>query len=47
MGTAVPGKAVPKEVVGIREQETRLIDGRLYDVKEYELLADLCFMRKV
>jgi hypothetical protein len=27
-------------IVGIKEQETRLIDGRLYDVKEYEILAD-------
>jgi hypothetical protein len=26
--------------VGVREQETRLVDGGLYDVKEYEILAD-------
>jgi hypothetical protein len=30
-------------IVGIREQETRLIDGRLYDVKEYEILAERYF----
>jgi hypothetical protein len=32
-------------IVGILEQEARLIDGRLYDVKEYELLADRYFGR--
>jgi hypothetical protein len=33
-------------IVGIKEQETRLIDGRLYDIKEYELLAQRYFMKK-
>jgi hypothetical protein len=32
-------------IVGVREQETRLIDGRLYDLKEYEILADRYFGR--
>jgi hypothetical protein len=32
-------------VVGIKEQETKLLDGRLYDVKEYEILADRYFRR--
>lgn len=32
-------------IVGIKEQETKLIDGRLYDVKEYELLAERYFGR--
>jgi hypothetical protein len=32
-------------VVGIREQEARLLDGKLYDVKEYELLAERYFGR--
>jgi hypothetical protein len=32
-------------IVGIRKQETRLIDGRLYDLKEYEILADSYFGR--
>jgi hypothetical protein len=32
-------------IVGIREQETRLIDGQLYDIKEYELLANRYFGR--
>ena len=32
-------------IVGIREQEVRLIDGRLYDVKEYELLAKNYFAK--
>jgi len=27
-------------IVGIRKQDTRLIDNKLYDVKEYEILAD-------
>jgi hypothetical protein len=30
-------------IIGIREQETRLIDGKLYDVKEYEILAERYF----
>jgi hypothetical protein len=30
-------------IVGVREQETMLIDGRLYDVKEYEILAKKYF----
>jgi hypothetical protein len=30
-------------IVGIREQESTLIDGRLYDVKEYEILAEKYF----
>jgi hypothetical protein len=34
-------------IVGVREQETRLIDGRLYDVKEYELMADRYFIREI
>jgi hypothetical protein len=33
-------------IIGIKEQETRLIDGRLYDIKEYELLAQRYFMKK-
>jgi hypothetical protein len=33
-------------IVGIREQEVRLIDGKLYDVKEYEILASRYFGRK-
>jgi hypothetical protein len=32
-------------IVGISEQETKLLDGRLYDVKEYEILADRYFGR--
>jgi hypothetical protein len=32
-------------IVGIKEQETRLIDGRLYDLKEYEILASRYFGR--
>jgi hypothetical protein len=32
-------------IVGIKEQEIKLIDGRLYDVKEYEILADRYFRR--
>jgi hypothetical protein len=32
-------------IVGIREQETRLIDGKLYDMKEYEILASRYFRR--
>jgi hypothetical protein len=32
-------------IVGIKEQETRLIDGILYDVKEYELLASRYFAK--
>jgi hypothetical protein len=32
-------------IVGIKEKETMLIDGRLYDVKEYEILADRYFGR--
>jgi hypothetical protein len=34
-------------IVGIKEQETRLMDGRLYDVKEYEILADRYFGRDI
>jgi hypothetical protein len=30
-------------IVGIREQETRLIDGKLYDVKEYEIMTSSYF----
>jgi hypothetical protein len=30
-------------IVGVREQETKLLDGRLYDVKEYEILAERYF----
>jgi len=30
-------------IVGIRKQETRLIDNKLYDVKEYEILAEEYF----
>jgi hypothetical protein len=33
-------------IVGIKEQETRLIDGKIYDIKEYELLAERYFMKK-
>ncbi|MDR2095741.1 MAG: hypothetical protein LBP76_09530 [Treponema sp.] len=33
-------------VVGTKEQETRLMDGCLYDVKEYEILAGGCFNGK-
>jgi hypothetical protein len=33
-------------IVGIKEQETRLIDGKLYNTKEYEILADRYFGRK-
>jgi hypothetical protein len=33
-------------IAGIREQETKLIDGKLYDVKEYEIAADRYFRRK-
>jgi hypothetical protein len=32
-------------IVGIMEQETKLLDGRLYDVKEYEILASRYFER--
>jgi hypothetical protein len=32
-------------IVGIKEQETRLIDGKLYDTKEYEILAESYFGR--
>jgi hypothetical protein len=32
-------------IVGIREQDARLVDGKLYDVKEYEILAGLYFRR--
>jgi hypothetical protein len=32
-------------IVGVMEQETKLIDGRLYDVKEYEILASRYFGR--
>jgi hypothetical protein len=32
-------------IAGIRKQEIRLIDGKLYDVKEYEILASWYFGR--
>jgi hypothetical protein len=32
-------------IVGTKEQETRLIDGKIYDVKEYEILASRYFGR--
>jgi hypothetical protein len=32
-------------IAGIREQETRLIDGKLYGIKEYEILASRYFGR--
>jgi hypothetical protein len=32
-------------IVGIKEQETKLIDGKLYDMKEYEILASHYFGR--
>jgi hypothetical protein len=34
-------------IVGIREQETRLIDGQLYDMKEYEILASRYFNKRI
>jgi hypothetical protein len=33
-------------IVGIKEQETRLIDGKLYNVKEYEILAANYFISR-
>jgi hypothetical protein len=33
-------------IVGIRKQDTRLLDGKLYDTKEYEILADDYFNRR-
>jgi hypothetical protein len=33
-------------IVGIREQEIKLLDGKLYDTKEYEILASNYFNRK-
>jgi len=33
-------------IVGIKRQEVRLLDGKLYDMKEYEILAADYFMRK-
>ena len=32
-------------IVGVRKQDTKLIDNKLYDVKEYEILADDYFKR--
>jgi hypothetical protein len=34
-------------VVGVRRQQSRLMDGMLYDLKEYELLARDYFSRKI
>jgi hypothetical protein len=34
------------KIVGIKEQEIRLIDGKFYDLKEYEILADNYFKAK-
>ena len=33
-------------VVGIQKQQTKLIDGKFYDVKLYEILAEDYFRRK-
>jgi hypothetical protein len=33
-------------IVGIKKQEVRLLDGKLYDTKEYEILAVDYFNRK-
>jgi hypothetical protein len=33
-------------IVGVRKQDVRLIDNKLYDVKEYEILASDYFNRK-
>jgi Flp pilus assembly secretin CpaC len=30
-------------IVGIKKQDTRLMDGKLYDIKEYEILAEEYF----
>jgi hypothetical protein len=33
-------------IVGVRERDIKLIDGRLYDIKEYEIMADAYLQKR-